>query len=98
MDIQHIGNVQSTECIKPSRTTSKCINQPIKDEFVKGNTMQEKYNENDNLKFKQVRIKFFDEDLAKMENMSLEEQVNYLSYLKAQNRYIEIDNPYDVAE
>lgn len=98
MDIQNIGSVKSAESVKSSRQATKNINQPVKDEFVKGNSMEQKYNENDNLKFKRVRIKFFDEDLAKMETMPLEEQVNYISYLKAQNRYIEIDNHYDVAE
>ena len=45
---------------------------------------------NDNLnhlQFSTRRIKFYDEDLKKMETMTLEERVEYKSMLKKENRY-----------
>ena len=45
---------------------------------------------NDNLnhlQFSARRIKFYDEDLKKMETMTLEERVEYKSMLKKENRY-----------
>ena len=40
-----------------------------------------------NMKFKAVKIKFFDEDVKKMEGMTLEEKVEYKAYLKSEHRY-----------
>ena len=44
-------------------------------------------NNNDNLKFKTQKIKFFKEDEEKMASMTLEEQINYKIKLKSENRY-----------
>ena len=47
-----------------------------------------------NMKFKAVKIKFFDEDVKKMEGMTLEEKVEYKAYLKSEHRYIVVkDTP-----
>lgn len=43
------------------------------------------------LQFKARKIKFYDEDLRRMENMSLEERVEFKSKLKAENRYTYVD-------
>lgn len=45
--------------------------------------------ETEGLQFYRVPITFFPEDMEKMESMSLEEQVAFLSKLKEENRYIE---------
>ena len=39
------------------------------------------------MKFKAVKIKFFDEDLRKMEGMTREEKVEFKAYLKSEHRY-----------
>ncbi len=49
-------------------------------------------NNNDNLKFKKVKIAFYPEDVAKMEGMTLEERIQFKQQLKAQNRYIRLDD------
>ena len=55
------------------------------------------YAETPNLQFKSVRIQFYPEDIEKMKQMSLEDRVNYKRMLKENNRYIGLDNPYDIA-
>ena len=45
-------------------------------------------NENLNhLQFRAHKIKFYDEDLKKMETMSLEEKIEFKSKLKEEHRY-----------
>ena len=47
-------------------------------------------NDTDNLnhlKFDVKKVKFYDEDLKKMESMTLEERVEYKAKLKAEKRY-----------
>ena len=39
------------------------------------------------LKFDVKKVKFYDEDLKKMESMTLEERVEYKAKLKAEKRY-----------
>ena len=39
------------------------------------------------LQFNARKVKFYDEDLKKMETMTLEEQVEYRSMLKREKRY-----------
>ena len=39
------------------------------------------------LEFKTKKVKFYDEDLKKMESMTLEERVEYKAKLKAEKRY-----------
>ena len=53
--------------------------------------------ETSNLEFKRIRIQFYPEDVAKMENMTLEEKIRFKQKLKAENRYISLDDPYDIA-
>ncbi|MBO5739231.1 hypothetical protein J6R97_07820 [bacterium] len=54
--------------------------------------MVQKFN-NDNadnlnhLKFDAKKVKFYDEDIKKMESMNLEERVAYKAKLKAEKRY-----------
>lgn len=63
---------------------SKLLNNKLnKDKFVRSSFA----NNNDNLKFKTQKIKFFKEDEEKMANMTLEEQINYKIKLKSENRY-----------
>ena len=58
----------------------------------KGSKMVQKFN-NDNadnlnhLKFDAKKVKFYDEDIKKMESMNLEERVAYKAKLKAEKRY-----------
>ena len=58
----------------------------------KGAKMVQKFN-NDNadnlnhLKFDTKKVKFYDEDIKKMESMNLEERVAYKAKLKAEKRY-----------
>lgn len=58
----------------------------------KGAKMVQKFN-NDNadnlnhLKFDAKKVKFYDEDIKKMESMNLEERVAYKAKLKAEKRY-----------
>lgn len=40
-----------------------------------------------NIKFKAVKIKFFDEDMKRMEGMTMEEKVEFKAYLKSEHRY-----------
>lgn len=49
-------------------------------------------NNNDNLKFRKVKIAFYPEDVAKMEGMTLEERIKFKQQLKAENRYIRLDD------
>ena len=44
------------------------------------------------LKFKTKKVKFYDEDLRKMETMSLEERVEYKAKLKAERRYTYVED------
>lgn len=47
--------------------------------------------ENDNLKFKKQTLKFFPEDLEKMEKMTVKEKIAFIDYLKKENRYVIVD-------
>ena len=47
--------------------------------------------ETENLKFKKQILKFYPEDEAKMENMTVREQIEFIRKLKDENRYIIID-------
>ena len=51
-----------------------------------------------NMKFKAVKIKFFDEDVKKMKGMSLEERVEFKSYLKSEHRYTVVKDRSILAE
>ncbi len=42
----------------------------------------------DNLEFKYQRIEFFPDDVEKMKHMTLKEENEYLSKLKAEGRYV----------
>lgn len=42
----------------------------------------------DNLEFKYQRIEFFPDDVEKMKHMTLQEENEYLSKLKAEGRYV----------
>lgn len=58
----------------------------------KGANMTQNFNNEyrDNLshlQFKTKKVKFYDEDLKKMESMTLEERVEYKAKLKAEKRY-----------
>ena len=44
------------------------------------------------LEFKTKKVKFYDEDLRKMETMSLEERVEYKAKLKAERRYTYVED------
>lgn len=48
-------------------------------------------NNNNNLKFKRQNLKFFPEDVEKMEKMSLEEKNEYIRKLKKENKYVIVD-------
>ncbi|MDO5307870.1 MAG: hypothetical protein Q4E83_08935 [bacterium] len=43
------------------------------------------------LQFKTKKVKFYDEDLKKMESMTLEERVEYKAKLKAEKRYTYVE-------
>ena len=45
-----------------------------------------------NMKFKAIKIKFFDEDVKKMEGMTLEERVEFTAYLKSEHRYTVVND------
>ncbi len=47
--------------------------------------------ETENLKFKKQILKFYPEDEAKMENMTVREKIEFIRKLKDENRYIIID-------
>ena len=47
--------------------------------------------ETENLKFKKQILKFYPEDEAKMENMTIREKIEFIRKLKDENRYIIID-------
>ena len=58
----------------------------------KGANMTQNFNNEyrdnlNHLQFKTKKVKFYDEDLKKMESMTLEERVEYKAKLKAEKRY-----------
>ena len=62
----------------------------------KGANMTQNFNNEyrDNLshlQFKTKKVKFYDEDLKKMESMTLEERVEYKAKLKAEKRYTYVE-------
>lgn len=44
------------------------------------------------MRFRFVKIQFYPEDLAKMETMDHEEKMDYVRWLRQENRYVEIDD------
>ena len=62
----------------------------------KGANMTQNFNNEyrdnlNHLQFKTKKVKFYDEDLKKMESMTLEERVEYKAKLKAEKRYTYIE-------
>lgn len=47
------------------------------------------------MKFKMQKIKFYPEDMAKMEKMPQKEKMQYVQWLRQNNRYIVVDDPAD---
>ena len=48
-------------------------------------------NGNENLKFNKQVLKFYPEDIEKMEKMSLEDRIKYRRKLKEENKYIIVE-------
>lgn len=62
----------------------------------KGANMTQNFNNEyrdnlNHLQFKTKKVKFYDEDLKKMESMTLEERVEYKAKLKAEKRYTYVE-------
>lgn len=62
----------------------------------KGANMAQNFNNEyrdnlNHLQFKTKKVKFYDEDLKKMESMTLEERVEYKAKLKAEKRYTYVE-------
>lgn len=70
--------------------SSKSTIDSPKDTFEK--TKDADMTSNDNLQFKKVKIQFYPEDVERMKNMSLEERIKFKQQLKAENRYIVLDD------
>ena len=45
-----------------------------------------------NMQFKLIRCKLFEEDVEKMEGMTMEEQIEYIAYLKSVHRYTVVED------
>ena len=46
------------------------------------------------MRFRPIKIQFYPEDLAKMETMEHKEKMDYLIWLRQENRYVEVyDEP-----
>lgn len=101
MDVKNIIEFKKNNDVtklQDKKNSNIIKNSKIKDEFVKGASMSKKYSENDNIKFKQVDIQFYPEDVEKMSKMSLEEKINFIRELKALNRYIEVNDSSKIVE
>jgi hypothetical protein len=44
-----------------------------------------------NMKFKAIKIKFFDEDIKKMEGMTHEEKMRFIQYIRSEHRYTVVE-------
>lgn len=94
--IQPQINIQYTQNINLKKTNMFPKTKDIPNDSFERNqdTMKEERikNETENLKFKKVRIKYYPEDEEKMKSMSTEERIEYKSKLKAENKYINLDD------
>lgn len=90
--ITSINNIQLPKKIKKAKWNKLKEQQP--DTFERSttkdsvkNTKQSYPSDCDNLEFKYQKIEFFPEDIEKMKTMTLKEENEYLSKLKAEGRY-----------
>lgn len=57
-----------------------------------GTKARDHYEEMSGMRFRSVKIQFYPEDLAKMETMEHEEKMDYVRWLRQENRYVEVDD------
>lgn len=77
----------NTSKIKSSHEKIDLSVKPDTFESAQKNMKNRYESEMSNIKFKTYKVDFFPEDVEKMKKMSLDEQIDYMTYLKKNKKY-----------